>query len=406
MSYDQTSLRLTELRELLENKEFSKKLLKSIKNTYEIAVTLFDNYDQVITDDDSIRDWHAMNDDEKWTFSWYASDEIRIELFDDHVFSKLRMPWIIYPNELKKEFSRTMFPGGCGCLEMREIDFENLYQAFVHIICLHIISPQSKKISLCSLETSSNELSETSSDDPFIENYEKQDIKICFNVEKKEFRSLLTAEINCYMSSIAMDRLADDLSYVLKTAIHSIELLGKNPEYDIQQGSVSSITVASLQAFPKMIHDYLDTYFAHFGNRNSPKKDNFDRRICNAVQLLIEADRQRNLALQLALSVASIEALVGINAPELAEKLAENIATLLEPEVSERRKPMDFFKDLYNKRSKALHGEVVEGESEYQNRSRHIASAVLAAILDRRRFFESAQFEREKREDLINPDIS
>ena len=127
-----------------------------------------------------------------------------------------------------------------------------------------------------------------------------------------------------------------------------------------------------------------------------------DRRIRNAVHLLVEADAQASDAIGLSLSVTAIEALLGEHTQELTEKLALNVAVLLEPDPAKRQSAVDCVKEFYVQRSKTLHGERIESEPSIRARARHLAAAVLDQIVSRRSFRKKGGFEVETPAQLLN----
>lgn len=80
---------------------------------------------------------------------------------------------------------------------------------------------------------------------------------------------------------------------------------------------------------------------------------------------------------------------------------AENTAVLLEPDPNYRAAAVDFVKDLYDARSKVLHGEILEHETVMRRNARAIAAAVLQAILERRAFQRRVGGESETPDDLL-----
>jgi alkanesulfonate monooxygenase SsuD/methylene tetrahydromethanopterin reductase-like flavin-dependent oxidoreductase (luciferase family) len=116
---------------------------------------------------------------------------------------------------------------------------------------------------------------------------------------------------------------------------------------------------------------------------------------------LIESDNQTNNAVGLALSIAAIEALLGEKGQEVTTKLADNVAVLLEPDLSKRQKATEFVKDLYDTRSRALHGELVETENEARFNARHLAAAVISGVISRRDFLRRLGESPETPEQLL-----
>lgn len=142
--------------------------------------------------------------------------------------------------------------------------------------------------------------------------------------------------------------------------------------------------------FPMREDDCLDTWpvgqlldatFADPGRKSS-----IDRRVRNAMHLLIESDQQRHDAIALSLAVAAIEALLCRGTTDLTVQIAENTATLLEPDSHLRALAERFVRGLYKARSRTLHGDVLEHEAEDRHHARQLAAAVLHAILERRAY--------------------
>ena len=140
----------------------------------------------------------------------------------------------------------------------------------------------------------------------------------------------------------------------------------------------------------------LDAYF------NDPgKKDSLARRVRNAIHLLVQADQQPSHAIGLALSVAAMESMLCRNDENLANMLAENVTTLLEPNPRYRAAAVRFVKQLYSLRSEVLHGARSECDySDFRN-ARDLAGAVIRAFVERRMARQRAGYEDEKPDQLI-----
>lgn len=149
---------------------------------------------------------------------------------------------------------------------------------------------------------------------------------------------------------------------------------------------------------------FVDKLKACFGDYFSvpDKKDTINRRIRNAVSLLIESDAQNNKAISTSLSIAAIEALLGEKGAEISEKISTNIAVLLEPDLNKRTAAEKFFKDLYNLRSRTLHGESLEDEEKISEKARHLAAAVLDAVITLRDFLMKSGFSPKSPQDLLS----
>jgi hypothetical protein len=129
------------------------------------------------------------------------------------------------------------------------------------------------------------------------------------------------------------------------------------------------------------VRDCLDALFTTLDGK---KKDSIQRRIKNAVSLLIEAKRQRDSAIGLALSVSSIEALICKKGENVTQMFAENMAVLLEPELQFRSAAEKWCKGLYDRRSGVLHGSSIECERAAVRDAECAATAVLKAMIERR----------------------
>ncbi|RIK57232.1 MAG: hypothetical protein DCC63_14725 [Nitrospira sp.] len=129
----------------------------------------------------------------------------------------------------------------------------------------------------------------------------------------------------------------------------------------------------------RWIHEALDACFV---TGDFSKKDSMEKRVRNAAQLIAESDAQKNPAISLALSIAAVEAMLGSKGEPISHRLKEYVAALLEPDLSQRIHAEKFVADLYDRRSRTLHGETVDGEHESVRNARLLASAVLKAFVE------------------------
>ena len=127
-----------------------------------------------------------------------------------------------------------------------------------------------------------------------------------------------------------------------------------------------------------------------FGRAGIGRRDNHDRRLSNAVNLLREASRHANGAVSLALACAAMEALLSSkNDGNISEELGRNIATLLVPDGWDRLPCKKYVKKLYDTRSRVLHGTKVHLEDQRdRTKALQLAFAVLRAILEWRAYSE------------------
>jgi hypothetical protein len=213
----------------------------------------------------------------------------------------------------------------------------------------------------------------------------------------------LSMRVGGIMSEQARSELTNDLSRILPSLIRSIAVIQETLTRASENAFVITcklrlpvITEALIGKNLCFLRRCLDAYYSR-----PSKKDSMDRRIKNAVSLLAESDTQTNDAIGLALSVAAIEALLGQKGEGLTEKLSNDLAVLLEPNLEMRTKAKKFFKDLYEHRSAALHGRDLENKSENRNNGRRIAAAVLFSVVSRQDFLQRGDFEPDTPEELL-----
>ncbi|MEX0716722.1 MAG: hypothetical protein WD066_09050 [Planctomycetaceae bacterium] len=229
---------------------------------------------------------------------------------------------------------------------------------------------------------------------------------------------MATVEAKCSMT--AFRRFQNDVRDVLRTGLRTVHHLKRVLSVDPEEARLPPIVRLCVSVSPG-IEIHLDDHPARVRMREArmpadcwivpemldavfartSKKDSIDRRIRNAVLLLIEADRQRNDAIGLSLAIGAVEALVCRNSDALSQMLAENVAVLLEPEGHERPRAVAFCKQLYDARSRALHGSHLEQERSVRRRARILAGAVLKAILERRDHMRRIGIDAERPDDLL-----
>ncbi len=328
--------------------------------------------------------------------------------FKKYVFDKMQKPYRISPKEIIETFCSIATPGGFGCPELEDIDFDSLYTIFVNHLNLHVLSDRHlETFPICATWDLEGLLKQLElQDDPHIimnmvdqgkiNPCDKRNTLwfrngICLSIFGKSFYKFISKEkyfliyciIEGYMSKSTRKQLQIEISRILKSVIRSAHLLrvGYSPKskQDTHSSYIDDFPVIDERLLlnkKAFIQECLDSYFV-----DPTIKDSINLRIRNAVHLLIESDAQPNNAVGLALSVAAIEALLGQKGRgDIGEKLAENVAVLLEPEPTKRIKAIKFVKDLYNFRSRALHGEKIEAESHVRRNARHLAAAVLDSM--------------------------
>jgi len=126
---------------------------------------------------------------------------------------------------------------------------------------------------------------------------------------------------------------------------------------------------------------HCEAYFTIPGNT-----DTIGRRLRNALHLGVQSEHQRHHAIGIALSVAVIESLVCVGGDNLATVFSHHTAALLEPDPNYRNEAVSFCRQLYNIRSRVLHGSMLEHDFIFRRHARTLAGAVIRAALERRDF--------------------
>jgi Apea-like HEPN len=223
---------------------------------------------------------------------------------------------------------------------------------------------------------------------------------------------VLNARFEGRISPDGMRLLAEELLPVLRSVFRSAIAVSGSSNLDAyRQGYTgwpdwSGVTLPEVWNF-KQLRQYLpfvrgccETLFEAHAKKKRPK-DTMDKRIANAVRLLCESDGQSNAAISLSLSVTALEALLGRNGPEISTTLANNIAVLLESRLDYRSFAVKFVKELYDQRSRVLHGETFDGEENGKGQSRRLAAGVLFGVWNRRDFLSKMQLDVQSPEELL-----
>ncbi len=401
-----------EIIELLKDGKLRTEVVQSIKDIYNYAGTLHDNpTEDMETDDEELL----------WEEAWYAAEvfseaESVESVFQKHVFDKMQKPYRISPEETIENFYNMATPGGIGCPELEHIDFDNLYSIFINYIKLHIMSHRfSVPFPICILSEQPCAREDLIKADKFRSpNLQNEDldlgdqgpdeVRLLWSKNGVNLRLLgksyyktmqgsklyhINAEVSGYMSKISCEQLQKELNYVLESVVRSISLL-ETPKLIYPALYVDGFPTIqwteSIENHIVFVQKCLDAYYFEPMKKKGKETDSIDRRIRNAVHLLAESDTQSSNAIGLALSVAAIEALLSEKGAEIAEKLSVNVATLLEPDLSKRNNAIDFIKEIYNLRSRALHGNLIKQEDQVRLKARHLAAGVLSGIISRRDF--------------------
>lgn len=439
-----------EIVELLENNKLQQEVTKTVKEIWRYAGNLYDNPTEDI--EEAVK---TIEGTSLWEEAWWRAETFgkagNIErAFDEYIIQKMTRPHRLTLQELVDAFFDLTKPGERHYINFEQFssdDCSNLYAIFVNYVKNHILSYRhSNPFPICAITSDAESeryirgmmagyqiamskvegkpFESQNSDEKFVEDerplWDKNSISLRLlrgtevidaRPAGKELYHILGL-IEGNTSALACRNLQAEMSRILPTAIRSTDLLqttgfGNGKIIDnIGQGSFL-ISQREIEGLPwgdgcllenakPLIKQYLDAYYSE-----PTKKESIDRRIRNAVCLLIESDNQPNNAVGLALSIAAIEALIGEKGPEVTGKLADNVAALLEPDTSQRYNATEFVKDLYDTRSRALHGELVETESKARIDARHLAAAVLSGVISRRDFLRRSGYEPETPQDLL-----
>jgi hypothetical protein len=439
-----------EIIELLENSELRQKVITAIQKVWSFAGTLYDNRDE-----DMEKYVEENKEASLWEEAWWRAETFgeihKIEqAFDKYVIEKMAKPHRLTLDELVTAFFDFAQPDERHIEEFEEFnpeDCNNLYMLFVYYVKNHILSYRHSDPSpICAItrddvseryirgmvagyqiamsEVEGKTFESKNLDEEVVEDekplWDKNGISLrllrgtevidATPAGKKLYHILALIEGNISVS--ACRNLQTEMGRILTTAIRSADLLQTtgfgNGKIIGNIGHGAFLTfLREIEGLPwgeegllenanPLIRQYLDAFYSE-----PTKKDSFDRRIRNAVCLLIELDNQSNNAVGLALSITAIEALIGEKGPEVTVKLADNVAALLEPDTSQRYNATEFVKDLYDTRSRALHGELVETESKARIDARHLAATVLSGVISRRDFLRRSGYEPETPQDLL-----
>lgn len=227
-------------------------------------------------------------------------------------------------------------------------------------------------------------------------------LRVCFlapvNSAVHSYTTVMHARLEGECSPAAQARIVGELRQVLPSVFRSLLIAfhffdGWNDfEFVKTVKDLGSVTEA-LNARPKPSTrpdqtglDLLETCLnLYFSPRSSLSE--FDKRLQNAISLLALADSENAKSLRLALSMTAVEALVCKGSSEVTRQLADHVCALLGPAKSDlRMKAWNATKQLYGKRSLALHGEDLASDESSGNQARLLAAGALKACLEWRRW--------------------
>ncbi len=405
---------------LLNSEKLREEIIDCIRSTCSYAGTIFDNPgDDFPNAEDEEYIWDCAFESGKM----FSEVDAPSETFQKYFFNKISHPWPIQPEELEetllemtcsKEFSYPLTG------DELTVAVRHLYNVFLSYVENHLLTyRQSSPFVICSIKSKDTSfikgfligrledenkrtesiLSELNKEDEKARPlWTKNDIAVVLEprfVKKGKYQTedgiifkddeyVIDAIIKGRISLASLQKLYDQISRCLPSIIQSFSLLSQVDENFFEKNGA-------------LIKNCLDLFFTEPTN----KKDSIERRIRNAIHLLVESDNQTLDAIGLALSMAAMEAMLGQDDKEISEKLSTNIATLLEPELANRNNAKKFVKTLYGHRSNTLHGKKIDAESQVRKDTRHLAAAVFIAVLNRRDFLNRYDRKSETPEDLL-----
>ena len=417
---------------LLKNSELREQICQVMTEIYKDFVTFYDNPEFMKT----VAEKDRFN--EVWV-SAQLSTESEIEyLFRNYVFKKLPVPHRIHFNEVLDILFDMAKPDARGSL-CRDCEYaDSAYASFVNYVNNHVLLYRySTPFPVCTIlggETVSDKSSWTTQTEiverggqDSASNGKKQqgiyegtlwgnDAGVCLRlVGKGRFESRfrgsfhVMAQITGRMSEAAWKELSEEFERILPSMWRSVKTLEKT-SYEFELDTTASrIKMANIdESNPPLISESdfdggrafvqkcIDAYFS-----TPTKKDSIDRRIRNAVHLLIASDAQSNDAVGLALSVTAIEALLGQKGGDISQRLADNVAVLLEPELPRRQRATEFAKGLYDKRSRVLHGDEIEDGDGVRLNGRQLAAGVLHSMITYRDFLKAGGFDLQTPQEFL-----
>jgi len=217
-----------------------------------------------------------------------------------------------------------------------------------------------------------------------------------------ESGSSIQAMLVGQLSDRALQHASSVMRRLIASASVSLHLIYCDPQQGVSFGLVPFVVdldaVAGDLASPQngFFRSILDFYFYPPAKKTAP----FEQRLRNAVHLLVEADDQSSHAVSLALSFGAIEALVCGNSSGIVDELSRHVAALIQPNALDRPDVIKSIKRLYDIRSKAMHGERLDGDDDSRWKARMLAAAVLKAATEWKEHVERMGKELERREFL------
>lgn len=341
-------------------------------------------------------------------------------------------PQIVTPEELGDSFHVYLQAADSWPMP----DFDELYDAFLNHVSYRLLAKrQSRQLELCTLWGLEEEdgvrrdywllasgiaigragiLGEQAELEPFPERPQSESPLVLWSHDgltlqviglrqTSEFRGrslskahaedgILLCQLTGHISPAALAGLERELMPAIRAVIQSVSLLRPPEKIRIVFGdeSLPALHLDELQEYRTFIAGCASLVFmpgpTPKGTKGKKNKDSMARRFSNAIRLLTEAGRQTVPAITLALAVAAIEPLLGRRNENIASSLSERIPILLEPDHKWRGKASEVVTNLYDVRSRALHGDQLEAGGSGVHRARTLAAGCLYALWFRNDF--------------------
>ncbi len=300
----------------------------------------------------------------------FSSDHWFRELVTKHVLSSIDAPSPITLNDFT-EAARAQLAG------IRFGEFESAKERFVVYVSLLMT-----EIDSCNDAGESLALGEWSHPPSTFPDgcgtlYESLDgrlfeVKILGEKQKPELYGpdwLMEAVIRGDMSVTAMAQIVRHVRSVLPSFVETIRLL--SPE----EGLFSSEARNLFAAFAGWgIHETIDS-------ETHSDEDRLEPRIQNAIELMRVAQPLRP-SISAALHFSAIEALVCRGTNKVGQQIRQRVATLLQPDASDRILAITSIGQLYAYRCRILHGDTVHDDHETFERIQRLAVGVLSATVE------------------------
>jgi len=385
--------------ELLKKPKLRKLVIETLREVCSYAGTLHDNPNEEILK--NVKELETSLIEEAWWRAEICGEFDKIpQAFQNQVIDNLSLPKTVSLDDLVEPLTHMTHE-----MDLTYEELEARYDAFLSYMANAVLSFRSSSpFPICivtSKETEGKVL--WSNQDITITIHSTESIGDAFIGWMKLGRMWhLRASVEGHLSDRACKSIESDCRQLIPSILTSADLLGRDAEDFTLHGIIGNLPIVEnlnllLNKFKPFIEKCIDAYFS-----NPSKKDSMDRRIRNAVHLLVESDRQTNDSVGLALSITAVEALLAEGrTSEISQKLSENVGILLEPDLSKRNDAREFIKRLYNLRSNALHGTTIEGEQITRREARHLATGVLAAVISRQEFMRRAGYNPETPSSLI-----